>query len=117
MVDKKIFDYNIRDDFQFPVYVSYELADFGGGIQGILPEKRISGVFTRKGGETFLELAAQPLKPGSEKSSVRTNLDEVQSEKDSHDWYATTWSGEIQFTLRRYVKVGGTEHFGFNSVS
>lgn len=117
MVDKKIFDYNMRDDFQFPVYVSYELADFGGGIQGILPEKRISGVFTRKGGETFLELAAQPLKPGSEKSSVRTNLDEVQSEKDSHDWYATTWSGEIQFTLRRYVKVGGTEHFGFNSVS
>lgn len=114
MIRRKFIDYDMRDDFSFPVYVDNELTDFEG-IKGLSPNSRVAGQFTRKDGETYLELASVPLKKGFEKSKVNYDFENhILSDEDDHDWYASTWDGNILFVLHKYMRTGYTDSFAHN---
>lgn len=95
MSKPKFTDYNMRDEFSFPAFVSSQLIEFNG-IKGIDPESSVPGLLTRKDGETLLELAAFPSKTGFKKTSAVVNYeDKIMSQDDSSDWYASSWDGNM----------------------
>ncbi|KRK34546.1 hypothetical protein [Loigolactobacillus bifermentans] len=117
MVKKKFTDYDMRDDFSFPVYVGYELIEING-IKGIDPDNRYAGLLVRMNGETYLELSDNPTKKDYDSSeSIYNGSDMIDTQEDSHDWYASTWDGSLQFVFHKYFKMDSSfhlanDHFG-----
>ncbi|SYW00391.1 conserved hypothetical protein [Oenococcus oeni] len=117
MEKKKFTEYDMRDDFTFPVYVGYGLIE-QGGIEDIDPSQQIPGELTRRNGETYLELADNPRKNGYRSAGIiRNGEDRVSSEKDGHTWYARTWDGAILFVIHKYFKVASHSLHAYNHFS
>lgn len=116
MTSKKFFKYDMRDEFSFPVYVSKELV-CSYDIKGIPPEKRIAGEIIRKNGQTSLNLACIPRKTNINDGIIFNAEDQVFSQDDSKDWYATTWDGNISFVLHKYFRIKASSHMSFNNFS
>lgn len=107
---KKFYEYDMRDEFSFPVYVSYQLTEFDG-IKGVDPNHHFAGQLTRKNGETFLELSDYPEKKELKSSTiVIENSNKVGNQSDSGEWYACTWDGQLQFVLHKYFCVDASMH-------
>lgn len=117
MAKNKFTEFDMRDEFSFPVYVGYELIEYGG-ISGIDPNNRFAGQITRKDGVTTLELADYPEKEDYDHHGVVYDQDDkVQTQEDSHDWYATTWDGRLLFVLHKYFFTDASENFANNHFS
>ena len=115
-INKKFYEYDMRDDFSIPVYVGYDLIKCGK-IEGVNPQRRVAGQLIRKSGQTYLELADFPRKKGYESSEtgiVYDEEDKIANHNDGGTWYACTWDGTLQFIIRKYFRVKYTEHFATN---
>lgn len=113
---RDLMDIDMRQDFEIPVFIGFQLTDFGG-IKGIAPEDRHTGIITRKNGKTILNLSIQPEKSDDGRTGVIKDLSSVKSYHDKHPWYATTWDGKTQFIIREYYKVHEEKGSSYNSIS
>lgn len=114
---KKFDKLDMRDDFSFPIYLGYNLAEFNG-IKGIDPDNRYAAQLTHENGKTYLELSDFPSKENYHSNGiVYDHDDKIQTHKDTHDWYGTTWDGSLLFVFHKFVRVGANEMFSSNSFS
>ena len=76
----------MRDDFEFQVYVTYELSsckkDDGTKILYVDQAKQCPGVIKKEGDRIILELSTVLMKPESKNKSILSHNDEVYSQKD-----------------------------------
>lgn len=111
----------MRDDFEFQVYVTYELSSFKkDGETRILyvdQKKQFPGVIKKEGDVIILELSTVLMKPESKNKTILSDNDDVYSEKDFSTLYATTWSGNMQFIITDYFLIDKQSSISFNSVS
>lgn len=116
----KFTDYDMRSDYEFQVYVSHELSLFDeithhDKIQFIKAENQIAGTIIKKGKEVTLNLSHALVK--SEPAKIINGNNKVLSDEEFGVLFATTWDGNIQFTIRRYTNIGSSSTSNFNSIS
>lgn len=118
MKKKKFDKYDMRSEFEIPIYVSTTLSEVqDGSIQYVDKNKAISGILRRKGGVTTLELSAALMTEEAKQRSYRTNQDDIVTERECGELYATTWNGDIQFILRKYKYLSHYDFHSFNSLT
>ena len=114
-------DYDMRSKFEFQVYLSNKLSLYDekshhDKIQYIKPENQIAGTIIKNEDEVILNLSHALVKSDSAKIIINDS-NKVLNDKEFGVLYATTWDGQIQFTIRRYTKIGGSSTNSFNSIS
>ena len=121
MGSKKFTEYDMRDDFEFQVYVTDELSSFKKDdetkILYVDQVKQFPGVIKKEGDIIILELSTDLMKPESKNKSILSDNDEVYNEKDFSTLYATTWDGKMQFIIADYFFIAKHNSISFNSVS
>ena len=118
---KKFTEYDMRDNFEFQVYVTDELSSFkkddGTKILYVDQAKQFPGVIKKEGDRIILELSTVLMKHESKNKAILSDNDEVYSEKDFSTLYATTWDGKMQFIIANYFFISKHSSNSFNSVS
>lgn len=114
MGEKKFTEYDMRDDFSLAVYASFSLKSCKN-IKVLNSEETYAGQLTRLNGETYLDLAADPIKKGYEsKGIVFDDEDKIQSYKDRQELYLTSLSGNLIFVVRKYFRLGVSHTASYN---
>ena len=118
---KKFTEYDMRDNFEFQVYVTDELSSFKKDdetkILYVDQVKQFPGVIKKEGDRIILELSTVLMKHESKNKAILSDNDEVYSEKDFSTLYATTWDGKMQFIIANYFFISKHSSNSFNSVS
>lgn len=101
-MDKRYDQYTMRDDFDIVVNFSETLVK-DHGRYGIIPEASIAGRICKRGGTTILQIATIPVKDKTKESDPLFNEDNlIETEKDTHGWYARSIDGSVYFTIRKF---------------
>lgn len=118
MVKKKFNELDLRDNFEFQVFVSSELSTSkSNGIQFINLSESYPGYLKKEGNDIILDLSTILMKPSAQDKVSTSNLDEVETNYDLGPLYATTWDGNIQFIIRKYFRSKSNQTFMFNAAS
>lgn len=105
MVKKKFNELDLRDNFEFQVFVSSELSTSkSNGIQFLNLSESYPGYLKKEGNDIILDLSTILMKPSAQDKVSTSNLDEVETNDDLGPLYATTWDGNIQFIIRKYFR-------------
>lgn len=118
MKKKKFYKYDMRSEFEIPIYVSKTLSEAqNGSMQCVDTNNAISGILRRKDGVTTLELSTALLTEEARQREWKTSQDDIVTEKECGELYATTWNGDIQFIIRKYRYLSHYDYHSFNSVT